>query len=149
MSRLSVRSITGRWCTVAEPTPVVRAVTYERDRERCCSCGARVALQYQHRQATGMGGSKVRPRYEQGVTTCAVCNPRYESDLQSKALACGWKVRGWVKDCTAVPVFYAPELTWYELTADGRRLAITPVRASAMMRDVYGAEYEAWVEAAA
>lgn len=133
---------------MADPTPVVRAVTYERDKERCVSCGGR-SLQYQHRAVVGMGGSKVRPKLQEGLTTCAFCNPWYEGDLQAKALACGWKVRGWVRDCTEVPVFYAPELSWFRLTSDGRRFLITPVEAALMMHDVYGAEYDEWVEAAA
>lgn len=137
---------------MADPAPVVRAVTYERDKERCVTCGARTGKQYQHRAVVGMGGSKIKPKLPEGVTSCAVCNPRYESDLQDKALACGWKIRNWVYEqgrASEVPVFYAPELTWFELTADGRRLPITPVQASLMMQAVYGVEYEEWVEAAA
>lgn len=137
---------------MADPTPVVRAVTYERDGERCVSCGASKGLQYQHRAVVGMGGSKQRPKLVEGLTSCGCCNTRYEGDFQTKALACGWKIRGWVEDrglAAAVPVFYAMERRWFELTTDGRRLAISPVRAAEMMAAVYGAEYDEWVEAAA
>jgi hypothetical protein len=99
-----------------------------------------------------MGGSKIRPKYEDGVTSCAVCNPRYEADLQARALVCGWKIRNWVYEqgrAAEVPVFYAQEVSWFRLTADGRRVPVTPVEASVMMREVYGAEYDVWVEAAA
>lgn len=136
---------------MADPTPVVRAVTYERDLERCWSCGARTGLEYQHRAVVGAGGSKVRPKFPEGGTTCFRCNPRYEGDMQSKALACGWKIRRWVFDqgrAVEVPVFYALELAWFRLTADGRRVRVTEVTASRMMRDVYGDEYDEWVEVA-
>lgn len=134
---------------MADPTPVVRAVTYERDLERCWSCGARSGLQYQHRAAVGAGGSKIRPKFPEGGTTCGGCNPRYEGDLQVRALACGWKIRRWVFEqgrAAEVPVFYAPELTWFQLTSDGRRVRTSDVAAANMMREVYGAEYDEWVE---
>jgi len=133
---------------VSAPTPVVRAVTYERDGERCVSCGRRVHLEYQHRQAVGMGGSKVRPRLEQGVTSCVLCNGEYERTLQVKALRYGWKVRRTVRDCSLVPVFYPFDRAWYRLTRDGRRERISTGVALIMMRTVYGEQYDEWEAAA-
>ena len=126
---------------MSDPTPVVRAVTYERDGHRCVSCGARV-LQYQHRRAVGMGGSKIRPRLEDGLTSCGICNPAYEGRLQAAALRYGWKVKSWVKSPELVPVFYPLEHNWYELTAEGQRLRISQARAMEMMTAVYGEQYD-------
>lgn len=131
-----------------EPTPVVRAVTYERDEHRCASCGAMVLLQWQHRRATGMGGTSYRPRIEDGLTSCATCNPAYESYLQKLALRFGWKVRSWVKRPEEVPVYVVWERTWYVLLVDSRRVRITAAEAIAMMREVYGDEYKKWEVAA-
>lgn len=128
---------------MSAPTPVVRAVTYERDGERCVSCGARRGLQYQHRQAVGMGGSKRRPGYADGVTSCAVCNPEYEGRLQREALLYGWKVARWVSDPSVVPVFYRIERAWFRLTTTGSRVRITEMVAVGMMRDAYGPTYDA------
>jgi hypothetical protein len=126
---------------MAAPTGGVRAVTYERDRERCVSCGSTTQLEYQHRQATGMGGSKIRPGFTDGLTTCSWCNPRYEGSWQEEALRCGWKVRKWVADTAAVPVWYATEKQWYVLRRDGLRSRITIHQAIEMMVAVYGPEY--------
>lgn len=127
---------------MADPTPVVRAVTYERDGERCVSCGARAGLQYQHRQAVGMGGSKRRPRLDEGLTSCASCNPAYESSLQESALRFGWKVKKWVKDCALVPVYYPLERAWFRLAAEGGRVRVSPDVAMQMMVEVYGTVYD-------
>ena len=126
---------------MSAPTPVVRAVTYERDGHRCVSCGATVHLQYQHRRAVGMGGSEVRPRLEDGVTSCATCNPEYERELQTKALQFGWKVPRWVKNPERVPVFFWMERTWYVLMVEGTRKRVSASLAMAMMREVYGDAY--------
>lgn len=133
---------------MADPTPVTRAVTYERDLHRCCSCGAIIGLQYQHRQAVGQGGSKIRPTLVQGLTTCGYCNPKYEAEWQSQALHFGWKVRGWVGDCSRVPAFYVPDQQWFRLTAQGTRVPVTAETALAMMHEVYGPEYDEWEAAA-
>lgn len=135
---------------MSEPTPVVRAVVYERDGEQCVSCGAREHLQFQHRRAEGMGGRKARPTHEEGLTTCALCNPRYEGDMQRKALLLGWKVRAWVIDQGRggeVPVYYVPERSWWRLQG-AVRVRISRARAMAMMSAVYGPEYEEWRDAA-
>lgn len=131
-----------------EPTPVVRAVTYERDRHKCVSCAATTNLQYQHRRATGMGGSKTRPRYEDGLTSCAVCNPAYEAALQTVALRYGWKLRSWVQRPDLVPVFVPHERSWFLLETDGRRFAIAARAARKLMVETYGSEYEEWEKAA-
>lgn len=133
---------------MSAPVPVVWAVVKERDEQRCVSCGARVGLQFQHRQATGMGGSKRRPLYHEGLTSCAVCNEQYENVLQRKALLCGWKVARWVKHPDDVPVLYPLERQWYLLSTRGTRLRVNAVEAVAMMRRVYGEQYDEWQEAA-
>ena len=127
---------------MADPTPVVRAVTYERDSEKCVSCGATTGLQYQHRQAVGMGGSKRRPRLDEGLTSCAACNPAYESTLQESALRFGWKVKKWVKDCALVPVYYPLERAWFRLSREGGRVRVSPDVALQLMVEVYGAAYD-------
>lgn len=135
---------------MSEPTPVVRAVVYERDGEQCVSCGARDGLQFQHRRAEGMGGRDARPTHEEGLTTCGMCNPRYEGDLQRKALLLGWKVRTWVADqerAHEVPVYYAYERSWWRLEGP-RRVRISRARAMEMMSAVYGPQYEEWRAAA-
>ena len=132
---------------MSAPTPVVRAVTYERDGHRCVSCGASSRLEYQHRAVEGQGGRKARPQLDEGVTTCAMCNPLYEGSLQSKALLMGWKVRTWVRDqgiAYRVPVFFAVERNWFLLDREGRRFPIGRARARALMVEVYGPEYEKW-----
>lgn len=133
---------------MSAPTPVVWAVVKERDEQRCVSCGARVGLQFQHRQATGMGGSKRRPLYHEGLTSCGVCNADYEGSRHREALALGWKVARWVSRPEDVPVFYPLERTWFVLSTRGTRLRINDVEAIAMMRDVYGDQYDEWAAAA-
>lgn len=126
---------------MVEPSPAIRTVTYERDRHRCVSCGSQRNLTYQHRQAVGMGGSHLRPQLYDGVTACAQHNARFEADLQLDALKLGWKVRGWVKDCSLVPVYYVTDRSWYRLDRYGERHRISRVEAVNMMRDVYGNWY--------
>lgn len=78
------------------PTAKVRAATYLRDLNRCVACGASGGLTWQHRAATGMGGAGKRAAAltpADGLTACALCNMRFESDLQEIALASGWKLR--------------------------------------------------------
>jgi hypothetical protein len=78
------------------PTARVRTLTYERDGFRCTSCGSMVNLEWQHRESSGHGGrGKKAPVLTpaDGITTCALCNPRYEGDMQPLALASGWKLR--------------------------------------------------------
>lgn len=130
---------------MSDPTPAVRAVTYERDDHRCVSCGTIHGLQYQHRAAEGMGGYPPRPTLPEGLTSCGTCNPSYENTLQALALKCGWKVRRWVRDrglAHLVPVLYAWEGRWCRLTRDGERVSITRASAMRMMREVYGDEWD-------
>lgn len=125
---------------VSGPTARIRRETYERDGGRCVSCGA-VTLTYQHRAAEGMGGRLARPGIVEGLAACALCNGRFEGDLQGEALALGWKVKRWVVEQSIaqfVPVFYAWERSWCRLTLDGRRVPILRMEALAMMRRVYG-----------
>lgn len=136
---------------MSAPTPVVRAVTYERDGHRCVSCASLRFLEYQHRAVEGQGGRKAAPKLDEGVTSCALCNPRYEHDLQRKALLMGWKVRSWVRDrgiAYRVPVFYVFERAWFLLDAEGNRFPISRARARALMDEVYGPEYYEWEAAA-
>jgi hypothetical protein len=130
---------------MSDPTPVTRAVTYERDNHRCATCGTIRNLQYQHRAAVGAGGSKIRPGLVDGITSCAICNPAYEGRLQAMALRYGWKVRSWVRDRDLmgdVPVYYLVERKWYQLTAEGERKHITTQRAMWLMHAVYGDQYD-------
>jgi hypothetical protein len=114
---------------------------FERDRHRCVSCGATTSLEYQHRQAVGMGGRKERPLYVDGLTSCARCNAGYEGDLQRAALRFGWKVRRWVEFPGMVPVWYPLERSWWKLALTGVRVQLTPTEAMECMREVYGDEY--------
>ncbi len=133
---------------MSRPSPVVWAVVKERDEQRCVTCGRRSGLQFQHRNAVGMGGSKRKPMHAEGVTSCWLCNPEYEHTLQTVALVYGWKVKGVkraVEHPELVPVFYALEGTWFELTTRGTRIRISHADAAARMRDVYGPEWDEWV----
>lgn len=126
----------------ADPTPHVRMGVYERDGQRCVSCGRWGGLTFQHRQAVGMGGSTVRPRFDQGLSACGSCNERYEGDLQQAALRFGWKVKRWVEHAGMVPVFVPREGRWYRLArALPRREHVTHAEAMRMMREVYGEQY--------
>ncbi len=125
----------------ADPTPHVRMGVYERDGHRCVSCG-RLDLTFQHRQAVGMGGSTMRPRFDQGLTACGACNTRYEGDLQAAALRFGWKVKRWVEAAGMVPVFVPREGRWFRLARSApRREHVTHAEAMRMMRAVYGEQY--------
>lgn len=127
---------------MSAPTPVVRAVMLERDVHRCVKCGIRHHLEAQHRQAVGMGGSKVRPKIHELVTACSEHNARFESDLQGQALKNGWKVPKWVGDCSLVPVYYSFERAWFRLTLESTRERISLEVAIEMMHAVYGDAYD-------
>lgn len=116
------------------PSVKVRRDTYRRDSDRCITCGTTARLEWNHRQSSGMGGSKYKPNPADGVTACAICNSAYEADLQSKALFFGWKVRRFCPvPVHEVPVYYPAEATWFLLNTDGTRDAITMTNALELM----------------
>lgn len=125
---------------MADPTPKVRAAVYARDLQRCLACGATSPLTFQHRQAVGMGGTKHRPSVYGGITACAVCNGRFEHDMQALALAYGWKVPRWLPPGALwdVPVYDAPQGRWYLLSLAATRIPITPADAHELMVWAYG-----------
>lgn len=124
---------------MADPTAKVRRGVMERDGERCVSCGTAWGLTFQHRRAVGMGGSKKRPTYDDGLAACGPCNARFEADLQDQALLNGWKVKRSVTEPSRVPYFHAAEGRWYRLTPSGPwRLHVPEPVALELMRDVYG-----------
>ena len=137
---------------MSAPSQKIRLATYDRDGHRCASCGAVAPLQYQHRAASGHGGNPIRPKVEEGLTSCATCNPAYEAQMQAEALACGWKIPRWVQRqglAARVPVFVKWAGQWVALTEDGQRESITAVEALARMVNVYGAEQYAEMRVAA
>lgn len=128
---------------MSDPTPQVRRDTYKRDGYRCASCGAPY-LTFQHRRGVGAGGSPIPPDIEDGLSLCGLCNNAAEAHMQTLALAYGWKVRRWVVDPSAVPVYYQPERTWYRLHADGTRTPVSHIVALDLMLEVYGDQYFDW-----
>jgi hypothetical protein len=127
---------------MSAPTPHVRMGVYERDQHRCVSCGRFGGLTFQHRQAVGMGGTMIRPRFDQGLTACGICNGRYETDLQQSALRFGWKVPRWVEHAGMVPVFVPQLGQWFRLARSApRRDHITHLAAMEAMHEVYGQRY--------
>lgn len=130
---------------MAAPTQLVREHVYTRDSSRCAACGAYEGLTFQHRQAVGAGGSKIKPTVPEGLTLCAICNAMCEAEMQRSALAWGWKVRRFVSNAGNVPVFYRWKRTWCLL--DGQQaIEITSREALALMRQIYGEQYEKWKE---
>lgn len=130
---------------MAAPTQMVREHVYTRDSSRCAACGTFEGLSFQHRQATDMGGSKIAPTVTEGLTLCMICNAMCEAEMQRVALANGWKVKRFVSNPANVPVFYRWRRTWCLL--DGNQaIEITAREALALMRQVYGEQYEKWKE---
>ena len=127
---------------MSAPTPVVRAAVYARDNHRCVACNAGDGLTFQHRAATGMGGSKIRPGTVAGLTLCATCNQAVEADMQTLALASGWKIRKWAAP-EMVPVRYPHEFGWFRFEGVNRR-RISGVVALDMLHAVYGDEILKW-----
>jgi hypothetical protein len=126
----------------------VWTATKRRDGDQCIVCATRDRLSFQHRQAVGMGGSKVNPTCVEGVTACVPHNEAFEHRLQTLALLRGWKVRGWVSDAGLVPVWYPLLGGWHVLRGEGREW-VSARAARALMVDVYGGEYEEWEREAA
>lgn len=124
---------------MADPTGKVRRGVKERDGERCVACGTQWGITFQHRRAVGIGGSKIRPGYADGLAACGPCNVEFERGMQTLALLNGWKVRRWVKDPARVPYYHSASGRWYALTDDGPwRVHIPRAEAVEMMLAVYG-----------
>lgn len=132
---------------MAAPSQRVRGQVLLRDGSQCVSCGTRTSpLEMQHRQAVGVGGSKHRPLAHELATACSRCNMRFESDLQTRALVFGWKVRRWVAQPGLVPMFNRARGQWGLLTSLGGFVPVTPAAAHARMREVYGPEWDQWAK---
>lgn len=130
---------------MAAPSAGVRQSVLDRDLRRCVTCGATEALQFQHRRAVGMGGSKIKPAPVDGLVLCAVHNQAAEGNakFQKLALIHGWKVARWVGDPASVPVWYQVEGRWCRLVGV-RRVEVSAAVALQMMRRVYGSAYDEW-----
>lgn len=124
------------------PTPSTRETVYTRDGNRCVACHTPDTLTFQHRRAVGMGGTKNPPHPTDGLVLCATCNTAAESNMQTLALAFGWKVRRWANP-TRVPVYYPHEFAWYRLDGD-TRIPVGGVEAIDMMHAVYGDQWFTW-----
>lgn len=120
---------------MSAPTRHVRATVYERDGNRCITCGTSYGLTVQHRQATGMGGRVRRPTPSELVTACLRDNQEYESTGQGRALQYGIKVRRNIGGMTVaqVPVYYALERAWFLLDDDGQRTPCLPAAAAELV----------------
>ena len=129
---------------MAVVSPDDRRAVRHRDGERCVSCGRSVDLTMQHRAAVGAGGTSFRVGRAGLLTACGKCNPRYEHDLQTAALAYGWKIRTWVLG-GVVPVFYLHAGRWAVLAETGKLRVITTHQAARMMRAAYGRAWDQWV----
>lgn len=128
------------------PTAAMWADIKERDLEQCAMCGTDQDLTHQHRRAVGMGGSKIRPTFEDSLVLCYGDNRDAEGHLQLNALVFGWKVRKWVTDPSRVPVCYPHSIGWARLTVGGHAEPIHADEAAEMMRDVYGEEWDKWCD---
>lgn len=129
---------------MADVSAADRAAVRRRDGDRCVTCGGTSALTMQHRAAVGSGGTSLRVGVAGLLTACAVCNARFEGDLQAAALTYGWKVRTWVV-AAAVPVFYLPVGEWFALLPSGGIARVSRADAHTRMRAVYGAQWSRWV----
>lgn len=107
------------------PTAKVRAATYTRDGYRCADCGTTEGLSFQHRSATGMGGSRIPVTTADGLTLCLVCNQSAEAEGQMRALHLGHKVRRFRGRITTaqVPFYVAWAREWWlPDTAGGKQI---------------------------
>ena len=127
---------------MSAPTLVVRTAVYRRDDHRCVACHSGDGLTFQHRRAVGMGGSKIRPGTVDGLTLCITCNQAVEGDMQTLALASGWKVRKWVSP-ELIPVRYPHEFCWFRLEGI-KRHRISGVVAVDMLHAAYGDQILKW-----
>ena len=71
-----------------------------------------------------------------GLTSCAMCNMRYESDMQELALASGWKIRRWRGGIPASELPYRDAITglWWLPDVEGFRHQVTVVEAQRRLR---------------
>jgi hypothetical protein len=128
------------------PTPRVRTLTFERDGFRCVSCGAWSELEWHHREASGMGGhGRKQPELTpaDGLIACHSCNARYEADLQTLALARGWKLRR--NRCVQsfqVPFFNRNTNTWKLPDTKGGATEIESARAQMIIDAAGGATHK-------
>ncbi|MFJ4988809.1 HNH endonuclease signature motif containing protein [Streptomyces sp. NPDC088732] len=102
------------------PTPVVRALVYDRDGGACVRCASRQDLTIHHRVNRGMGGAR-EPWINQAhnlLLTCTVCNGWFE-DNPRESYEAGWKVRR-PQLPAEVEVLY-PDGRLYVLSPDGVR----------------------------
>lgn len=127
---------------MSKPTEETRRGVYLRDGYRCVMCGA-LELTFQHRRAVGNGGSKNIPTAVDGLSLCMICNGACEAELQTKALANGWKVRRWVTCPERVPVYFPHEFAWYRLEGLNR-IRISFAVAMEMGCSVYGDQWMQW-----
>lgn len=119
------------------PSAVLRAAVYSRDLNRCVHCGTGEGLSFQHRVASGMGGrGKKAPPLSaaDGLTACLSCNQRFESDLQERALASGWKVRKFTKWALRdIPYLDGVTGLWWLADDEGFRHQVTRAEAFARL----------------
>jgi hypothetical protein len=78
-------------------TPKNRLLIYERDSDRCCSCGSGNMKTLNHRVNRQMGGSKHRDNLANLITMCNGCNGALESDatFRESGILMGWKLQTW------------------------------------------------------
>lgn len=120
----------------------VRDAVFARDGLACLACGSPHALEFQHRQATGMGGTSKPVSPAGGIVLCSLCNERTEADMQTDALRFGWKVRRWIDRPTRVPVYSLIDRTWWHLDDHGSRERLDDYEAEHLMRLAYGPEWD-------
>jgi len=108
-------------------SPKLRQAVFDRDGNKCVSCGTIDNLTIQHRVSKGMGGSKQFDTVAYLLTLCLICNVRLEADADFAKLGIdyGWKIRRNTLeslDPTAVIVKYADG--WYRLDEQGTKIKI-------------------------
>jgi hypothetical protein len=115
------------------PASALRKLVEERDEHQCVACGHDYNLEFQHRQASGMGGrGKKAPALTaaDGMLLCRGCNQGAEAAGQKTAIERGWKVRrNSPTPNDLVPVFYTVEGLWYLLNVSGTRSLLSAIEA--------------------
>lgn len=122
------------------PTRQVRGHTYLRDNHRCVAAAdgqCMGGLEWNHRESSGHGGRGSKApalTTADGVTACSGHNARFESDMQSLALAMGWKLKRNRRIAAAdVPYFDTNDRTWYLPGIGSTRTAIIPALAQELV----------------